>query len=153
MTGSEQEAQAEAYEQRICEAGNELVQKKLIKRFELTEHNSKWDKRGCDGFINFRIDNNKSGCIPFQLKRRWGAVITHRKKYPVIPPVIISIQDSREVIIGIFIEFMAFWQAFNCEKKEFFLKKGLTYAQKYYKHYDPPFLEVYTELKNRKSKF
>lgn len=135
---------AEDYDNGIEQALQCLCEKKIIEWFLLTGHNSKEDKRGFDAIVGFKV-NGKGGIFSFQLKRKWGAVVKHKKKYPGVPPIIVPASGSLQEKIDLLMDAFAFWGAYNYDKASLFKDLGKDYAFRYYKYYPPKFYP--TELR------
>ena len=107
------------YDEKIRTVLRQFSERELIESFEITERNSKLDKLGIDGIIHFRI-NGKYGALCLQIKSREGAIFLHRKKYPAIPVILVRRGSSLEEVEECFMEFLAFWKAYNFNKEDVF---------------------------------
>ncbi len=139
------------YEKNIRDVLQYFVGNEWIEGFELTEHNSQLDKLKIDAITRFRI-NGKCGVLLFQLKRRWSAILRHERACPSIPVLVIPKMASREEIQEAFIEFLAYYEAYNFDKEEFFVRKGFKYflkVVKYSKYIKKEFIRTHLNIIER----
>ncbi len=117
------------YEKKICDALEGFKKNGWITDYKLTEHNSQLDKLKIDAIIWFCV-NGKCGVLPFQLKRRWSGIFCHEKVCPSVPVLVIPRMAILEEIKDAFIEFLAYYEAYNFDKKEIFAERGCGYFLK-----------------------
>lgn len=113
--------------------------------YKLTEHNSQLDKLKIDAVIWFRI-NGKCGVLPFQLKRRWCAILRHERVCPSIPVLVIQKMATFEEIKDAFIDFLAYYEAYNFDKEKVFAGRGFKYflrVVKYSKYVKKEFIKTH----------
>ncbi|MBU1091335.1 hypothetical protein KKA27_00480 [Patescibacteria group bacterium] len=123
VTSADNAKAHEDLKNRILQVFSEFGNGRWITRAYLSRRNGTLDKIGIDAVTEFKIDKTRPGFFSFQIKTRKSHVSLHKKKYPAIPAIVFSVDDSLGTIRKKYITFLFVYSAFNKGKEQDIMRK------------------------------